>query len=58
MRDDQLFGVVASLALLIWLGSRRFLTGPGARRAEMLALVLVVAGIAYALIRTAIWFAA
>lgn len=57
MRDEQLFGVIASLALLIWLG-RRFLPDPAARRAEMFALILVIAGIVYALIRTMIWFSA
>jgi hypothetical protein len=59
MRDDQLFAVIASLALLIWLGGRQFLPRPGARRrAEMIALGMVVAGILYALVRTAIWFGA
>ena len=58
MRDDQLFGVIASIALLIWLGGRRFLPGALARRAEMFALGLVAAGIVYALIRTVIWFGA
>ena len=58
MRDDQLFAVVASLALLVWLGGRQFLSGSRARRAELFAMALVLAGIAYALIRSAIWFAA
>lgn len=59
MRDDQLFAVIASLALLIWLGGRRFLPDPRARRrAEIVALGLVLAGIAYALIHTVIWFSA
>ncbi|MGD9511565.1 MAG: hypothetical protein AB7I59_10335 [Geminicoccaceae bacterium] len=57
MRDDQLFAFIASLALLIWLGGRRFLpTAHARRRAEMFALVLVGAGIAYALFRTVLWF--
>lgn len=58
MRDDQLFGVVASIALLVWLGGRQFLSGARARQAEMFALGLVAAAIVYALIRTLIWFAA
>jgi predicted MFS family arabinose efflux permease len=57
MRDDQLFGVVAAAALLIWLGGRRLLPEPRARRqAEILALVIVAAGILYALVRTFLWF--
>jgi hypothetical protein len=59
MRDDQLFAFIASLALLIWLGGRRFLPSAQARRrAEMFALILIGAGIVYALIRTVIWFGA
>jgi len=59
VRDDQLFAVIASLALLIWLGGRQFLPDPRARRrAEILALGLVLAGIAYALIHAVIWFGA
>jgi hypothetical protein len=57
MRDDQLFGVVAAAALLIWLGARRLVPEPRARRrAEALALGIVVAGILYALVRAFLWF--
>ena len=46
MRDDQLFGVVAAAALLIWLGGRRLLPDPRAqRRAEAVALGIVAVGI-------------
>lgn len=58
MREDQLFGLVAGVALLIWLLGRGIV--PGLRRrqqAEMLALGLVAAGILYALVQTVIWFA-
>jgi hypothetical protein len=55
MRDDQIFGLVASVALLIWLLGRRTLPNPLHRHAELLALGLVGAGILYALYRTALW---
>lgn len=58
MSDDQIFGLVASLSLLIWLLSRGILANPRHRRqAEIAALGLVAAGIAYALVQTAVWFA-
>lgn len=59
MRDDQLFGAVASLALLIWLLGRGFSSDPKwRRRIEALALGLVAAAILYAVSRTIMWFAA
>lgn len=59
MRDDQLFGAVASLALLIWLVGRGFSSDPlWRRRAEALALGIVAAAILYALFRTAVWLTA
>jgi hypothetical protein len=59
MREDQIFGVVASVALLVWLVGRRMVVDPRRRRQyEALALGLVAAGILYALVRTVIWFAA
>jgi predicted MFS family arabinose efflux permease len=57
MRDDQLFGVVAAAALLIWLGGRRLLPDSRPqRRAEAVALGIVAVGILYALVRTFLWF--
>ncbi|MFL5334543.1 MAG: hypothetical protein ACJ8H8_15460 [Geminicoccaceae bacterium] len=57
MRDDQLFGLIASVALLVWL------LGRGAapdlrwrRRAEALALALIALGILYALVRAILSF--
>lgn len=58
MRDDQIFGLVASAALLIWLLGRRVLPSPYHERAELFALGLVAAGILYALYRTMLWFMA
>ncbi len=59
MRDDQLFGAVAGLALLIWLLGRGFSSDPRwRRRVEALALGMVAAAILYALYRTIIWFSA
>ena len=53
MREDQLFGVVAGVALLIWLVGRGMIADPRRRRqAEAVALGLVAAGILFALIRT------
>lgn len=59
MREDQIFGVVASVALLVWLVGRGMVVDPRRRRQlEALALGLVAAGILFALVRTVIWFAA
>jgi hypothetical protein len=56
MRDDQIFGVIASLALLIWLLGRGVLPEPRRRRqAEIAAIGLIGAGILYALVRTVAW---
>lgn len=58
MRDDQLFGAIASVALLIWLAGRWFLPDPRARRrAEALALGIVAAAILLAIVRTVLWYA-
>jgi hypothetical protein len=58
MREDQIFGVVAGAALLIWLVGRGMLADPRLRRqAELAALGLVAAGIVYALVRALVWFA-
>ena len=57
MRDDQIFGLIASLSLLIWLLSRGVFRDPRRQRqAEYAALGLVGAGIVYALVQTVIWF--
>lgn len=56
MDDEKLFGVVASLALLIWLVGRSTLPGRLGRNAEILAFGLVGAGIVYALFRSVLWF--
>lgn len=56
MDEEKLFGVVASLALLIWLLGRGTLRGRLGRNAELLALGLVGAGILYALFQTLLWF--
>lgn len=57
MRDDQLFGAVAGLALLIWLLGRGFSPDPRwRRRTEALALGMVAAAVLYALFRTIVWF--
>ena len=58
MRDDQIFGVIASVALLIWLLGRGMIADPRRRRqVEIVAFGLVAAGILYALVQTAAWFA-
>jgi hypothetical protein len=56
MRDDQLFGLVAMLALLLWLGSR-LLPARHQQTAERLAFVLIGGGIAIALVLTVFHFA-
>ena len=59
MREDQLFGLVAGAALLIWLIGRGTASNSRRRRQlEMVALGVIVAGILYALLRTLIWFLA
>jgi hypothetical protein len=57
MRDDQIFGLIAGVALLFWLG-RGYLPVPYRRRAEILALILVALGMGVALVWTVLWFAA
>ena len=58
MSEEQIFGVVASLSLLIWLLGRGIVPDPRRRRqAELVALGLVGAGIAYALFQAVLWFA-
>lgn len=58
MRDDQIFGVIASVALLLWLLGRGILPDPRRRRlAEIGAIGLIAAGILYALVQTVAWFA-
>ncbi|MFO1075363.1 MAG: hypothetical protein U1E17_22235 [Geminicoccaceae bacterium] len=58
MTDQQFFGLIASLSLLIWLLGPRLM--PGGRRdvAAYIALGLVGAGILYALFQTVRWYAA
>lgn len=56
MDENRLFGLVASLALLIWLLGRGTLRGRLGRNAELVALGLVGAGIVYALFQTLLWF--
>ena len=59
MREDQIFGLVAGVALLIWLVGRGMAADPRRRRRfEAIALGLVAAGILFALVRTAMWLAA
>ena len=58
MRDDQIFGVIASVALLVWLLGRGMASDPRRRRqVEIAAFGLIAAGILYALVRTVAWFA-
>ena len=58
MREDQLFGLIASLALLIWLIGRGMVPNPRRRRqATILALGLVAGGIVLALAQTIVWLA-
>ena len=57
MREDQLFGLIASSALLIWLLGRN--AAPGRlwrRRAEIVALAMVGLAIVYAMLRAIIHF--
>lgn len=57
MREDQLFGLIASSALLIWLLGRNAAPGQLWRRwAELVALAMVGLAILYALLRAIIHF--
>jgi hypothetical protein len=58
MSDEQIFGVVASLSLLIWLLSGRAVPPQHRRAALYAAFGILAAGILYALFQTARWFAA
>ena len=55
MREDQIFGLVAMVALLLWLTARMM---PEARRRtfERLAFLLIGGGIAVALLFTVLHF--
>ena len=55
MREDQIFGLVALVALLLWLAARML---PQAHRQtfERLAFVLIGGGIAVALLFTVLHF--
>ena len=55
MRDDQIFGLVALVALLLWL-SARMLPEAHRRTFERLAFVLIGGGIAVALLFTVLHF--
>jgi hypothetical protein len=55
MRDDQLFGLVALLALLLWLVAR-MVPGPQQRLFERLAFWLIGGGIAVAVFLTVLHF--
>lgn len=55
MRDDQIFGVIASMALLLWLLGRRRSGGTGQRWPELAALALIGVGILYAVIQWLLW---
>lgn len=52
LTDQQLFGLIASVALLIWLLGPRLTAGRQRHVATYLALGLVGAGILYALFLT------
>ena len=56
MRDDQIFGLIASAALMVWLLGRGALPNHRHRRlAELAAIGLIGGGIFYALVQTLIW---
>jgi len=56
MRDDQIFGVIASVALLVWLLGRSALPNHRLRRlAELTAIGLIGGGIFYALVQSLFW---
>jgi hypothetical protein len=55
--DDQLFGVIASVAVLIFLlGRGRFVRGTRRRYAQLAALGIVLAAILYAGFMSLAWF--
>ena len=51
MSEDQLFGLVAMLALLLWLGAR-MLPAQYQKTAERVAFILIGGGIVIALVMT------
>jgi len=55
MRDDQIFGVIASIALLVWLIGRRRFGGTHRRWPELAALVVIGGGILYAMLQWLFW---
>lgn len=58
MGEERLFGLVALLALLIWLLAGRGAPVRHRRALEYLAYGILAAGILYALFLTAAWFGA
>ena len=57
MTDDQLFGVIASVAVLIFLlGRGRFVRSAHRRYAQLAALGIVLAAILYAGFMSLAWF--
>jgi hypothetical protein len=57
MTDDQLFGLVALLGMLLWLSARLMPATPR-RTFERLAFILIGGGIAVALVLSALHFMA
>lgn len=57
MSDERIFGLVALLALLLWLLGGRAVPAGHRRTFEYLAYGLLAAGILYALFQTVLWFA-
>lgn len=57
MDDSQIFGLIASLALLIWLLGGRAVPARHRHAATYAALGIVGAGILYALWQTMLWYA-
>ncbi len=56
MRDDQIFGVIAGAALLIWLLARGRFAHPRHRRfLEVGSFALLAAGMLYALVSWFLW---
>ncbi len=55
MSEDKLFGLVAMLALLLWLGAR-MLPAQYQQTAERVAFVLIGGGIAVAVVMTVAHF--
>jgi hypothetical protein len=57
LTDDQLFGVIASVAVLIFLlGRGTFVRGAHRRYAQLAALGIVLAAILYAGFMSLAWF--